>query len=158
GVCIKCGTVHTCKQLNSIECKAQERQGNQGTASRTRARAIAPRTAGHRRAGGPQARRPGDAGAARARRALQERQRKVSAGQPVPHTPSLCSPASAPCAQADRAGSEVKFDGWRAQLHKRGREVAIYTKRGHDYTSRLPVIARGLAALTPYSLIIDGEL
>src|SRR5262249_39233770 len=38
------------------------------------------------------------------------------------------------------------------------REVAIYTKRGHAYTSRLPAIARGLAALAPHSLIIDGEL
>jgi hypothetical protein len=53
---------------------------------------------------------------------------------------------------------EVKFDSWRIQLHKRGREVAIYTKRGHDYTSRLPGIARGLAALTLHSLVIDGEL
>jgi bifunctional non-homologous end joining protein LigD len=53
---------------------------------------------------------------------------------------------------------EVKLDGWRIQLHKGGREVAIFTKRGHDYTSRLPAIARGLASLTPHSLIIDGEL
>src|SRR5262249_18958248 len=60
-----------------------------GTASRARARAIAPRTAGHRRAGGSQARRPGDTRAARARRALQEGQGKVSAGQVVHHSPQL---------------------------------------------------------------------
>jgi ATP-dependent DNA ligase len=47
---------------------------------------------------------------------------------------------------------EVKFDGWPMQLHKVGREVAIYTRRGHDYTSRLPLIARA------HSIIIDGEL
>jgi bifunctional non-homologous end joining protein LigD len=53
---------------------------------------------------------------------------------------------------------EVKFDGWRVQLHKAGDEVAIFTKNGHDYTLRLPAIARGLASLTPYALVIDGEL
>jgi bifunctional non-homologous end joining protein LigD len=31
---------------------------------------------------------------------------------------------------------EVKFDGWRAQLHKAGDEVTIYTRKGHDYTKR----------------------
>jgi bifunctional non-homologous end joining protein LigD len=53
---------------------------------------------------------------------------------------------------------EVKFDGWRVQLHKAGHEVTIFTKNGHDYTSRLPTIARGLASLTSYPLVIDGKL
>jgi bifunctional non-homologous end joining protein LigD len=26
---------------------------------------------------------------------------------------------------------EIKFDGWRIQLHKEGRSVAIYTKNGN---------------------------
>ena len=42
---------------------------------------------------------------------------------------------------------EVKFDGWRAQLHKAGDEVAIYTRKGHDYTKRFPAIRDSLLAL-----------
>jgi bifunctional non-homologous end joining protein LigD len=53
---------------------------------------------------------------------------------------------------------EVKFDGWRVQLHKVGREVAVYTKRGHDYAARIPMIARALSDLAQHALIIDGEL
>jgi bifunctional non-homologous end joining protein LigD len=53
---------------------------------------------------------------------------------------------------------EIKFDGWRIQLHKRGRDVAIYTKNGHDYTTRLRSIAAAVAALPARSAIIDGEL
>jgi bifunctional non-homologous end joining protein LigD len=53
---------------------------------------------------------------------------------------------------------EIKFDGWRIQLHRRGREVALYTKNGHDYTKRLPAIAAAVAALPARSVIIDGEL
>ena len=46
---------------------------------------------------------------------------------------------------------EIKFDGWRIQLHKRGRDVALYTKNGHDYTKRLPV-NRGRGRSTPRPL------
>jgi hypothetical protein len=53
---------------------------------------------------------------------------------------------------------EIKFDGWRIQLHKRGGDVALYTKNGHDYTKRLPSIAAAVAELPARSAIIDGEL
>ena len=53
---------------------------------------------------------------------------------------------------------EVKFDGWRVQLHKHERGVAIYTKRGHDYTRRFPLLAGHVARVPARSLIIDGEL
>jgi ATP-dependent DNA ligase len=53
---------------------------------------------------------------------------------------------------------EIKFDGWRVQLHKRGRDVAIYTRRGHDFTARLRTIAAAAAALPSHSAIIVGEL
>ncbi len=42
---------------------------------------------------------------------------------------------------------EVKFDGWRAQLHKSGNEIAIFTRQGHDYTKRFPVIRDSVLAL-----------
>jgi bifunctional non-homologous end joining protein LigD len=53
---------------------------------------------------------------------------------------------------------EIKFDGWRIQLHKRGRDVTVYTKNGHDFTARLRTIAAAVAALPARSAIIDGEL
>lgn len=53
---------------------------------------------------------------------------------------------------------EVKFDGWRVQLHKNQRGVAIYTKRGHDYTKRFPALAGMLATISVRTCIIDGEL
>jgi bifunctional non-homologous end joining protein LigD len=70
-----------------------------------------------------------------------------------------------PCSLTLRARShrpawlhEIKFDGWRIQLHKRSRDVALCTKNGHDYTKRLPAIAAAAAALPVRSAIIDGEL
>jgi ATP-dependent DNA ligase len=36
---------------------------------------------------------------------------------------------------------EVKFDGWRTQLHVYGDSYALYTKNGADYTKRLSQIA-----------------
>jgi bifunctional non-homologous end joining protein LigD len=53
---------------------------------------------------------------------------------------------------------EIKCDGWRMQLHKRRRDVALFTKNGHDYTQRFPSIAAAVVALPARSAIIDGEL
>ena len=53
---------------------------------------------------------------------------------------------------------EVKFDGWRAQLHKAGDEVAIFTRYGHDYTMRFLIIRDSVLALPARSAIIDAEI
>jgi bifunctional non-homologous end joining protein LigD len=53
---------------------------------------------------------------------------------------------------------EVKFDGWRLQLHKVGRRVRLLSRHGHDLTARFPTIAFGLAAFGAESAILDGEL
>ena len=53
---------------------------------------------------------------------------------------------------------EVKFDGWRIQLHKQGRTVAIYTKNGHRCEHKLELIAAALTHLPVRSCVIDGEL
>jgi bifunctional non-homologous end joining protein LigD len=36
---------------------------------------------------------------------------------------------------------EVKFDGFRARLHKLGGEAKIYSRNGHDFTPRYPAVA-----------------
>jgi bifunctional non-homologous end joining protein LigD len=54
---------------------------------------------------------------------------------------------------------EVKFDGWRIQLHKYGGSAALFTKNGHDHSSRVRWMADALARLPGVrSLVIDGEL
>jgi ATP-dependent DNA ligase len=54
---------------------------------------------------------------------------------------------------------EVKFDGWRIQLHKDGRSAAAFTKNGHDHSSRVRWMVDGLACLKGVrSFVIDGEL
>jgi bifunctional non-homologous end joining protein LigD len=51
---------------------------------------------------------------------------------------------------------EVKFDGYRMQIHKARRKVWLFTRNGHDWTDRFPQLASALAALP--SCIIDAEL
>jgi len=54
---------------------------------------------------------------------------------------------------------EIKFDGWRIQLHKHGNSVAAFTKNGHDHSSRVRWMIDAVARLKcVQSLIIDGEL
>ena len=53
---------------------------------------------------------------------------------------------------------EVKFDGWRVQLHKNNRRATVYTKSGNDFSTRFPSIVAAVAALPVRSAILDGEL
>ena len=52
----------------------------------------------------------------------------------------------------------MKFDGFRAQLHKAAGEAKIYSKNGHDFTPRYPAIVTALKALPVRSAILDAEL
>jgi bifunctional non-homologous end joining protein LigD len=53
---------------------------------------------------------------------------------------------------------EVKFDGWRAQLHKFGDDVVIFTRNGADYTRRFPAVRDSMLSLPVRSAIIDAEI
>ena len=53
---------------------------------------------------------------------------------------------------------EVKFDGYRVQLHKRGDAAVIFSRNGLDFTRRYGAIARALARMRVKSVILDGEL
>ena len=52
----------------------------------------------------------------------------------------------------------MKFDGWRAQLHKQGDDVTIYSRNGSNYTRRFPAIRDSLISLPARSAIIDAEI
>ena len=53
---------------------------------------------------------------------------------------------------------EIKFDGFRIQLHKSGDEVRLFSRNGKDFTDRFPGIRDALAALPAGGAIIDGEI
>ena len=71
-------------------------------------------------------------------------------------------PSAPVLAKAPPAGPEwlheVKFDGWRAQLHLAGDDVILFTRNGNDVTRRFRPIAAGVAALPARSAIIDAEI
>jgi bifunctional non-homologous end joining protein LigD len=53
---------------------------------------------------------------------------------------------------------EVKFDGYRVQLHVANEGIKIFTRRGHDWTDRFKKIATDAWHLKVKSAVIDGEV
>jgi bifunctional non-homologous end joining protein LigD len=53
---------------------------------------------------------------------------------------------------------EIKFDGYRVQVHLREAAVKIFTRRGHDWTNRLRKIAADAWHVKAGSAIINGEV
>jgi hypothetical protein len=55
--------------------------------------------------------------------------------------------------------TEVKFDGWRCQIIIDQGDARVFTRRGHDWTDRLKIVAGAASEeLKLKSAIIDGEL
>ena len=53
---------------------------------------------------------------------------------------------------------EVKFDGWRMQLHVEQGDAALYSKNGTDYTKRFRALRDTIESIPVKSAIIDCEL
>jgi bifunctional non-homologous end joining protein LigD len=53
---------------------------------------------------------------------------------------------------------EIKFDGYRVQLHGINEDVKVFTRRGHDWTNRFRKIAADGFLINAGSAIIDGEV
>ncbi|WP_436063606.1 ATP-dependent DNA ligase, partial [Phenylobacterium sp. LjRoot97] len=51
---------------------------------------------------------------------------------------------------------EIKFDGYRVQLHVHGGTPTIFTRNSHDWTAKFPELAAHLGELP--DCILDGEL
>ncbi|MFZ5890876.1 MAG: ATP-dependent DNA ligase [Myxococcota bacterium] len=58
---------------------------------------------------------------------------------------------------APAAAVEYKLDGARIQVHKRGNEVAVYSRQGQDVTSRVPELVESARAFPANELLLDGE-
>lgn len=52
---------------------------------------------------------------------------------------------------------EIKFDGYRAQLHKRERGAKMFTRRGYDWSDRFRNIVAAAGELR-HGAILDGEV
>jgi DNA ligase-1 len=78
-----------------------------------------------------------------------------------PVQPMLAQPADTMAAALETLGEaalEYKLDGARVQIHKRGSELCIYSRRLNDVTASLPEIVERVAALPANELILDGEV
>ena len=53
---------------------------------------------------------------------------------------------------------EIKFDGYRIQVHLRDAAVKVFTRRGNDWTNRFRKIAGDAWHINAGSAIIDGEV
>jgi len=58
----------------------------------------------------------------------------------------------------DRWVHEIKFDGYRVQVHIINEAIKVYTRNGHDWTDRFKKIATDAWHLKTKSAIIDGEV
>jgi bifunctional non-homologous end joining protein LigD len=53
---------------------------------------------------------------------------------------------------------EIKFDGYRNQLHMANDDIKVFTRRGNDWTKRFRKIAADAYLINAKSAIIDGEV
>src|SRR5215831_11979575 len=52
---------------------------------------------------------------------------------------------------------EIKHDGFRMLVRRDGAGVRLFTRNGHDWTGRFPLIASAALSLKTASCLIDGE-
>jgi ATP-dependent DNA ligase len=59
---------------------------------------------------------------------------------------------------AERWIHEIKFDGYRVQVHIHGGGTKVFTCRGHDWIKRFRKIATDAFELSAGSAVIDSEI
>lgn len=57
----------------------------------------------------------------------------------------------------NKQATEVKIDGFRAQVHKDGDRVRLFTESGHEITEQLPTIVKDAKGLPAKSFVLDSE-
>ena len=78
-----------------------------------------------------------------------------------PVQPMLAQPAGdvdEALVRLGEAALEYKLDGARVQVHRRGDEVAVYSRQLNDVTARVPELVEAVRALPATELIADGEV
>lgn len=93
--------------------------------------------------------------------ALQRQRSPAAIGVKAPF-PGFIEPALASAVDRVPAGErwihEIKFDGYRVQVHLANQAVTIFTRRGHDWTKRFKKVADDAWHIKAGSAIIDGEV
>jgi bifunctional non-homologous end joining protein LigD len=89
------------------------------------------------------------------------REKRAPAGVKAPF-PGFIHPALASSVETVPGGErwvhEIKFDGYRAQIHIVNEAVKVFTRRGNDWTNRFRMIANDAWHISARSAIIDGEV
>jgi ATP-dependent DNA ligase len=70
--------------------------------------------------------------------------------------PCLPSPVERPPAGSDWI-HEIKHDGFRLLARRGGGGVRLFTRNGHDWTERFPLIVQALRTLKVTTCLLDGE-
>ncbi|KWT70833.1 MULTISPECIES: DNA ligase D [unclassified Variovorax] len=77
---------------------------------------------------------------------------------PAKLAPELATLVDAPPSNGDDWVLEIKFDGYRMLARVNDAGVRLFTRNGHDWTKRLPHLARDLAAMKLPPCWLDGEI
>lgn len=90
-----------------------------------------------------------------------QRKKPTAIGAKAPF-PGFIEPALATSIEKVPSGErwihEIKFDGYRVQLHLANEAVRVFTRRGHDWTKRFKKVADEAWHISAGSAIIDGEI
>lgn len=76
--------------------------------------------------------------------------------------PGFIEPALATAIEKVPSGTrwlhEIKFDGYRVQLHIANDDIKVFTRRGNDWTKRFKKVAADAYLINAKSAVIDGEI
>jgi ATP-dependent DNA ligase len=90
-----------------------------------------------------------------------QRKKPAAIGVKAPF-PGFIEPALATSIEKVPSGArwlhEIKFDGYRVQVHLANEAVKVFTRRGNDWTKRFRKIADDAWHIGAGSAIIDGEV
>lgn len=90
-----------------------------------------------------------------------QRKKPEAIGSKAPF-PGFIEPALATAMDRTPSGDrwihEIKFDGYRVQVHLANEAVKVFTRRGHDWTHRFKKVADDAWHIKASSAIIDGEV
>jgi len=90
-----------------------------------------------------------------------QRRKPAAIGVKAPF-PGFIEPALATSIEKVPSGErwihEIKFDGYRVQVHLANEAAKIFTRRGHDWTHRFKKVAHDAWHIKAGSAIVDGEI
>ena len=90
-----------------------------------------------------------------------QRNKPAAIGVKAPF-PAFIEPALASSTEKVPSGErwihEIKFDGYRVQVHLANETAKISTRRGHDWTHRFKKVAHDAWRIKANSAVVDGEI